>query len=199
MNKNKTSIRVEDFSKRIKVQYKNSSVARAYDKYKCTECGVETFSRRDTAKGEKYCPCQNIFAGNERLYWIWYAMIQRCDNPKVKLYKDYGGRGIKVEEMRWYDFKHFKKWATASGYKDTLTIERKDVNKNYCPTNCCWITKYEQCFNKRNTRVSKEDVLDMRLMSKQGISRKDIYSKYKDKVNDRTRIDTLVRGDAWRH
>ena len=37
----------------------------------------------------------------------------------------------------------------------------------------------------------------MRKMDRDGYSRLDIYAKYKDKVNNRTRIDTLVRGDAW--
>jgi len=42
-------------------------------------------------------------------YWVWYGMLQRCENPKVKRYKDYGGRGITVSEefhdfRIWYDY-----------------------------------------------------------------------------------------------
>lgn len=36
-----------------------------------------------------------------------------------------------------------------SGYNDTLTIERKDINGDYEPDNCCWIPKSQQCLNRR--------------------------------------------------
>ena len=32
----------------------------------------------------------------KRLYWVWAAMIQRCENPKNKGYCNYGARGITV-------------------------------------------------------------------------------------------------------
>ena len=49
------------------------------------------------------------------------------------------------------DFLKFKDWAIKNGYKDDLTIDRTDVNKNYCPENCRWATIKEQNNNKRNT------------------------------------------------
>ena len=33
------------------------------------------------------------------------------------------------------------------------TIERIDVNGNYCPENCTWITTQEQQFNKRDNVI----------------------------------------------
>lgn len=38
------------------------------------------------------------------------------------------------------------------GYSENLTIERNDVNGDYCPENCCWITKIEQEKNKRQRK-----------------------------------------------
>jgi len=34
-------------------------------------------------------------------------------------------------------------WALANGYKEGLTIERIDKDKNYCPQNCEWVTRSE--------------------------------------------------------
>ena len=41
----------------------------------------------------------------------------------------------------------------SKGYNDTLTIERIDVNGNYCPENCKWIPLKQQGWNKRNSRL----------------------------------------------
>lgn len=89
--------------------------------------------------------------GKTRLHKIWSNMKQRCSNPKVRAYKTYGGRGITVCD-EWKDsFKNFKEWAYSNGYNDTLTIERIDVNGNYEPSNCKWITLEEQVNNKTNS------------------------------------------------
>lgn len=82
-----------------------------------------------------------------RLHRIWKNMRTRCNNPNRKGYKNYGGRGIKVCD-EWNDFVEFHEWAISNGYKDGLTIERKDVNKGYSPDNCTWITAVDQAKNR---------------------------------------------------
>jgi hypothetical protein len=42
----------------------------------------------------------------------------------------------------------------ASGYKDSLTIERINNDGNYDPSNCRWATRKEQGRNKRNNRIA---------------------------------------------
>lgn len=85
-----------------------------------------------------------------KLYRTWNYMRQRTTNSKREDYKNYGARNIHICD-EWLDFENFKKWAISNGYQEGLTIERKDVNGNYCPENCCWIPFEKQASNKRNT------------------------------------------------
>ena len=83
-----------------------------------------------------------------RLYNIWSDMKRRCYNPKNKRYNRYGGRGISVCDEWKDDFQAFYDWAIYNDYAEDLTIDRIDVNGNYEPNNCRWITWKEQ---QRNT------------------------------------------------
>lgn len=84
------------------------------------------------------------------IYYCWAGMKDRCSNPNFHQYHNYGGRGIKVCE-EWLDFRNFDKWAMQNGYKVGLTIERVNVDGNYEPSNCTWIEKAEQPWNKTDT------------------------------------------------
>lgn len=84
------------------------------------------------------------------LYNVWQTMKNRCRNPKREKYKDYGARGIKVCE-EWQDAKNFCEWALQSGYADGMQIDRIDVNGNYEPSNCRWVTPKVNSRNRRNT------------------------------------------------
>ena len=97
---------------------------------------------------------------HERIYQIWCDMKQGCLNPKIKHYKDYGGRGITICE-EWMTFKPFYDWAMANGYSEKLTIDRINNDKGYYPNNCRWATPRQQVHNQRQ-RKSKTGVTGVR-------------------------------------
>lgn len=116
---------------------------------------------------------------NTRQYQIWRAMLDRCYNPRIKSYKDYGGRGISVCE-KWQTFEGF--WDDiASGYSKDLTIDRINVNGNYEPNNCRWATRRTQGNNRRNNvLLTHEGVTDTitNWARKLGVNANTLISRY---------------------
>lgn len=88
-----------------------------------------------------------------RLYNVWNGMRQRCKDENHKSYMNYGGRGIQVCE-EWEKFEKFEEWAISSGYNENAaygecTLDRIDVNGDYEPSNCRWVSLKIQANNKR--------------------------------------------------
>ena len=119
-----------------------------------------------------------------RIYYEWTGMKGRCNNPNYNGYHRYGGRGIKVCEEWNNSFEAFQKWAMNNGYTDELTIERIDVNGNYCPENCCWIPFNEQAKNRRTSlRVIDKDgkeKLAMDIAERNGIAMRNVCARIHD-------------------
>lgn len=86
-----------------------------------------------------------------RIYRIYQGMKERCYNKNNERYKNYGKRGIIICD-EWLNkengFINFYNWAMNNGYTDELTIDRINVDSNYEPNNCRWITNKEQQSNK---------------------------------------------------
>jgi|SRR5690625_1789514 len=93
-------------------------------------------------------------ADKTSLYGVWCTLKQRCNTETSDSYHYYGGRGIKLYEP-WNKFENFKAWSLNSGYKEGLTIERRNVNGNYEPSNCEWIPAIDQATNKRTSIIIK--------------------------------------------
>lgn len=90
---------------------------------------------------------------SQRLYGVWRGMLQRCSDQNHSSFNNYGGRGISVCD-EWKDYRNFRDWAYANGYDEdhdtkACTLDRIDVNGNYCPDNCRWVDRKTQ---SRNTR-----------------------------------------------
>lgn len=110
-----------------------------------------------------------------RLYPLWKSIKYRCYCKTCKSYKNYGGRGITMCDEWKDDFTSFCKWAIENGYKEektdkginVLTIDRIDVNGNYEPDNCRFITNAEQAQNKRNSIPKESKYLSCPVCGKQ--------------------------------
>lgn len=88
---------------------------------------------------------------SSRIYFIHNSMNERCFNPNSSEYYNYGYRGISVCDA-WkgrIGFENFLKWSMKNGYSDDLSIDRINVNGNYEPSNCRWVTQKEQMNNTR--------------------------------------------------
>jgi hypothetical protein len=94
-------------------------------------------------------------------------MKARCNNPNNISYKNYGGRGIS-HDLKWSRFEKFYddmilKYRFAEKFyrkeitrkNNPLTLERKDVNGDYCKSNCCFIPKSDQAGNTRKLKWFK--------------------------------------------
>lgn len=137
-------------------------------RWKCLcDCGKETVvDVCQLAQGHtKSCGCLHselLRAGNikhggcyDRLYKVYANMKNRCYNQNSNDYQYYGARGIEICTEWLDDYATFKKWAYANGYNDNAqhgqcTIDRIDVNGNYEPSNCRWVSMSIQSKNRRN-------------------------------------------------
>ena len=144
-----------------------------------SDCGcMNTYHRKigSTHHGMKYT----------RIYSIWQALKNRCNNTQFIEYNNYGGRGITYDKA-WKKFENFRDDMYESyqehvdkfGEKNT-SIDRIDVNGNYCKENCRWATLKEQANNKTNNFIIEYNGETHTLTQwarKLGISRKTIYDK----------------------
>ena len=111
-----------------------------------TSCGclaIEILSKRNSTRVKHGW-------SSHKLYGVWRAMMDRCYNPENQKFADYGGRGISVCKS-WHDVSEFC-IANIEGWRDGLTMDRKDNNGPYSPENVRWVTQTVQMRNNRRNR-----------------------------------------------
>ena len=126
----------------------------------------------------------------------WDSMKARCLNQNSQDYHRYGGRGISICE-EWMDFEKFYEWSIKSGFEEKLTIERKDVNGNYEPSNCEYTTRKEQARNRRNSKTviffGKEKLV-CELAEETGIKYATLQARIKRGEKDELLIRPIEKG-----
>ena len=133
---------------------------------KCNQCGFETNMRFDFIARIKECKHikasgvyidSTIRWSNKRLEHIFRGMCQRCYNSNDRAYRWYGAKGIKIYNEWNKNPLLFEQWALSHGYKEGLTINRIEEDKDYCPENCEWISSIDNAKYKSTTKLLDVD------------------------------------------
>jgi hypothetical protein len=138
---------------RLTALYRDGSIhGRAAWICRC-RCGktVRVLARSLTSGNSKSCGHCNDHIHHKQLYWVWVSMVQRCYNKNAANYKYYGGKNIEVCSRWREDFLNF---LDDMGQRpdDQHSLDRIDVNGNYCKENCRWAHDLIQQNNRTNTK-----------------------------------------------
>lgn len=122
----------------------------------CKFCGFQIKCKLRDLKKAKICRHITNGIKDKRINKIFNNMVYRCYNENEKSYKRYGYRGIRIDKEWLENPKLFEDWSFNNGYREDLTIDRIDVNGNYCPENCRWVE-----FSENARLTSKTIIIDV--------------------------------------
>ena len=97
-----------------------------------------------------------------KTYKAWSSMRDRVNDKENK---DYGGRGITCSK-EWLQFENFLK--DMGEVPRGFSLDRIDVNGNYCKENCRWVDRSLQAFNKRTSTRNSSGKVGVELEKKTG-------------------------------
>lgn len=185
------------YTRLLVIKFAYTKNGKAYWHCKC-DCGNEVDVTADSLRrgNTKSCGClhreimSNVNVSHRmsdtRQFNIFLNIKQRCNNHNCKSYNNYGGRGIKC---LWSSFEEFWKDMGESYLQhcekygeDQTTLERIDVNGNYCKENCRWATWKEQANNTRKNHfieVNGETLTMKEASEKYGIRYQTVHTRLK--------------------
>lgn len=135
-------------------------------------------NKTHTVFGEKLENIELKETGTKRvrnLRNVYSSMKVRCYNENNPDYKNYGARGIYIEES-FNTVDKFIKWSLENGYEPDsgLSIDRVDNDGNYSENNCQWVTVKENCKKNRGNKLSYEIAFEIREGKYKELSNKEI-------------------------
>lgn len=126
-------------------------------------------------------------------YQAWNGMQQRCENPKSRVFKHYGGRGITMDP----EWKMFLNFLRDMGPRPVgLELDRIDNNKGYSKDNCRWTTREKQIENRRTTiyvDLEGEKVCLAEACRRLGVKRHTIYLRMEKGLDFHSAVNKQVR------
>jgi hypothetical protein len=109
----------------------------------CRNCVITKLKSNNTKHGRT----------GSKEYLVWQNMKRRCLDDSNKSYSNYGGRGISVCPEWEQSFDNFIKDVGNMPEDENLwSLERIDVNGNYCKENCKWMVVSLQARNRRKQK-----------------------------------------------
>lgn len=140
-------------------------------------------------------------------YRRWSGIVQRTTNANNRGFRTIGARGSGIDFI-WhpnnkdglYNFCNWVKEQLKINPKFQNTkfrITRKDINKNYGPTNCHLVAAVKVCQNRVTSVLNEKIVVDMRRYKRQNpeATLLDIAAKFEH--DSEVNISRCLRGITW--
>lgn len=125
-------------------------------------------------------------------YVSWSAMRKRCNDPRRDTDHKYAGRGITYDPT-WDSFEQFL--ADMGERPKGTTLDRVDNNLGYSKANCRWATHIEQARNRRNTRLTYAQAVEVAIARHLGVPCKVIAADY---GTSESLPKEIAKGRAWK-
>lgn len=158
------------------------------------ECGKIRKIRADKIEFYNDWRCVSCNSSNlskSKIYNSYKALKQRCEYEGHRQYKDYGGRGIK---NRWTSFIEFYEHMFSTWFEGA-SIDRIDVNGDYCKENCRWATKKQQVRNARSSKHTVEQAeLIRHLYATKQFNQNQLAKMFNDSQGN---ISNIILNRSW--
>lgn len=126
----------------------------------------------------------------KKTYNSWRAMKERCGNPNYRCYARYGGRGIKIDET-WLGKDGFATFLKDMGERPNgKTLDRIDLDGNYCKENCRWADQKTQL---RNSSKVINAIATAKELESAKCSRSVFYDRIKQDWSKKEALETPAK------